>query len=49
MKIKKGDKVKAGDVLAVLTPEDRGDPGLDLMGNVIKPRDVKKLRLKFLS
>ena len=38
---------KAGDVLAVLTPEDRGDPGLDLMGNVIKPRDVRRHVLQY--
>ena len=37
---------KEGDVLAVLTPEDRGEPGKDVYGAVIKPRDVKKLVLQ---
>ncbi|MCQ2541371.1 MAG: FapA family protein [Lachnospiraceae bacterium] len=35
----------AGDVLATLKPADKGDPGYDLLGNVIKPRDVKRLNL----
>lgn len=39
--------VKAGDVLAVLTPEDRGEPGNDVLGNVIKPHDVKRTTLSF--
>jgi len=38
---------KEGDVLAVLTPEDRGEPGTDVCGNTIKPRDVKRLSLSF--
>lgn len=35
----------AGDVLATLKPADKGEPGYDLLGNVIKPRDVKRLNL----
>lgn len=38
---------KVGDVLAVLTPEDKGTPGLDLAGNVIRPREVKKIKLSY--
>lgn len=38
---------KAGDVLAVLTPEDKGESGQDVLGNVIKPRDVKRLSLSY--
>lgn len=38
---------KVGDVLAVLTPEDRGEPGFDVLGNVIKPHDVKRARLSY--
>lgn len=39
--------VHVGDVLAVLTPEDRGQDGIDVMGNVIKPRDVKRMTLSY--
>ncbi len=35
----------AGDILATLKPADRGEPGYDLLGSVIKPRDVKRLAL----
>ena len=38
---------KAGDVLAVLTPEDKGEPGTDVCGNTIKPHDVRRLSLSF--
>lgn len=38
---------KEGDVLAVLTPEDRGDSGTDVMGNVIKPHDVRRVSLSY--
>ena len=38
---------KVGDILAVLTPEDRGEPGTDVCGNIIKPHDVKRLSLSF--
>ncbi len=38
---------KAGDVLAELTPEDRGEDGRDVMGNTIKPRDVRRLSLAY--
>lgn len=38
---------KVGDVLAVLTPEDKGEPGFDVLGNVIKPHDVKRVRLSY--
>lgn len=39
--------VKKGDCLAVLHPEDLGDDGRDVYGNVIKPRSVKRELLKF--
>ncbi len=32
--------VKAGDVVAVLHPEDRGEPGVDLLGRPVSPRKV---------
>ena len=39
--------VKVGDCLAVLHPEDPGEDGKDILGNVIKPRSVKREVLKF--
>ena len=41
------NNIKAGDVLAKITPEDPGEPGMTVQGIPIKPRDVKKLRHKF--
>jgi hypothetical protein len=41
------NNIKAGDVLAKITPEDLGEPGMTIQGIPIKPRDVKKLRHKF--
>ena len=38
---------KKGDILAVLTPEYRGECGKDVLGNIIKPHDVKKLKLDY--
>lgn len=38
---------KSGDVLARLFKEDPGTPGRNVVGDIIKPRDVKKLTLKF--
>lgn len=38
---------KKGDVLARIIPEDPGDFGVNIYGNRIKPRDVKKAVLKF--
>lgn len=38
---------KVGDLLAKLTPEDRGDYGFNVYGERIKPRDVKHLTLKY--
>ncbi|MBR6771657.1 MAG: DUF342 domain-containing protein [Lachnospiraceae bacterium] len=37
---------RAGDVLAKLFPEDMGDPGMNVMGEKIKPREVKRQFLK---
>lgn len=37
----------AGDVLARIIPADEGEYGMDIMGNRIKPRDVKKAALKY--
>ena len=39
--------VKVGDCLARLHPEDPGDDGQDVYGNIIKPRSVKRELLKF--
>lgn len=36
-----------GDVLARIIPADEGDYGVDVMGNRIKPREVKKAALKY--
>lgn len=36
-----------GDVLAKLFPEDPGDVGTNVMGERLKPREVKKKKLKF--
>lgn len=36
-----------GDVLARLFPEDPGDPGLTVYGEKVKPRDVKRVSLKY--
>lgn len=36
-----------GDLLAKLHPEKPGEPGSDIMGTKIKPRDVKRTMLKF--
>lgn len=39
--------VQKGQCLARLTPPDLGDPGTDVFGDDIKPRNVKELRLEF--
>lgn len=39
--------VKAGDKLATLTKEVPGEPGFNVTGDVLPPREVKKLQLKF--
>lgn len=36
-----------GDLLARLIPEDLGDPGINIYGEKIKPRDVRRAYLKF--
>ncbi|MBE5882255.1 MAG: DUF342 domain-containing protein [Lachnospiraceae bacterium] len=38
---------KEGDLLAKLTPEDRGDCGFNVYGDRVKPREVKHLALQF--
>lgn len=38
---------KKDDVLARLIPEDRGEEGISVYGEHIKPRDVKRASLKF--
>ncbi len=38
---------RQGDVLAKLFPEDLGDVGYNVEGEKVKPRDVKKCKLKF--
>lgn len=39
--------VNKGDLLARIIPEDPGDPGMTIQGNPIKPRDIKRVNLKF--
>jgi hypothetical protein len=39
--------VKVGDCLAILHPEDPGDNGMDICGNIIRPRSVKREILRF--
>ncbi len=39
--------VKAGDKLATLTKEVPGEPGYNVTGDVLPPREVKKLTLKY--
>lgn len=41
------NQCKKGELLATIIPEDRGDPGYDVYGKPIKPRDVKRETLKF--
>ena len=36
-----------GDMLAKLFPEDLGEPGKNVLGEPLKPRDVKKKKLKY--
>ena len=38
--------IAAGDVLAVLHPEDRGKPGRNILGKDVPPRSVNSMRLK---
>lgn len=38
---------KKGDVLARIIPEDPGEYGVNILGNRIKPREVKRAALKF--
>lgn len=40
-------EVQKGDLLARLTPEDRGEAGTDVYGMQIPPRNVKTARLSF--
>lgn len=39
--------IQKGDLLARLTREDPGTPGIDVCNGVVKPRDVKRLMLKY--
>lgn len=38
---------RQGDLLAKIIPADEGDYGCDVLGNRIKPREVKKANLKY--
>lgn len=38
---------KVGDLLAVLTPEDPGEPGIDVFGSPVRQKEVKRLTLKY--
>lgn len=39
-------RINEGEVLATLTKEELGHPGINVCGEVIKPREVKKAKLK---
>lgn len=39
--------IKKGDLLAKLTPEDKGENGVNVCGESMRPRDVKHLSLKY--
>lgn len=39
--------VSAGEVVATLTPEDVGEDGINVLGNVTKPRKVQKKTFKY--
>jgi hypothetical protein len=41
------NNVKKGDLLAELIPEEEGIPGMDVFGNNIKAKKVKKMILKY--
>lgn len=41
------ESVKEGELLATLIPEDAGEPGTDVCGNVVHPRKVKRARLRY--
>lgn len=41
------NQCQKGDLLATIIPEDRGEPGYDVYGKPILPREVKKETLKF--
>lgn len=40
-------KCEKGQVLATLTKEERGEPGYNVVGDILQPREVKKLSLKY--
>lgn len=39
--------INKGDLLARIIPADEGEPGMTITGNIIKPKDVKRVNLKF--
>lgn len=39
--------VNKGDLLARIIPADEGEPGMNVIGNMIKPKDVKRVNLKY--
>lgn len=41
------NQCRKGDLLATITPEDRGEAGFDVHGTPLNPREVKKETLKF--
>lgn len=41
------NQCKKGDELARIIPENRGEPGVDIFGHTISPREVKRQILKF--
>lgn len=41
------NQCKKGDELARIIPENRGEPGVDIFGHTISPREVKRQTLKF--
>lgn len=41
------NQCKKGDELARIIPENKGEPGVDIFGHLINPREVKRQTLKF--
>lgn len=41
------NQCRKGDVLATIIPEDRGEPGYDVYGKSISPKEVRRETLKF--
>lgn len=40
-------QAKEGDILATLVPEEKGMPGMNVCGEIFKPKDIKILKLRY--